>query len=104
MLRGNHWKALYQGAIDLKKQYAYLRRLLKCSIKGLFRLDVNKGRVVKGVNFVNLVDAGAVEIASYYNKAMADELVFLDITATSEGRDTMVDVVKNCKTALFLLQ
>ncbi|NLJ88355.1 MAG: imidazole glycerol phosphate synthase subunit HisF [Epulopiscium sp.] len=64
------------------------KRIIPC-------LDVNKGRVVKGVNFVNLVDAGdPVEIASYYNKAMADELVFLDITATSEGRDTMVDVVK----------
>ena len=75
------------------------KRIIPC-------LDVNKGRVVKGVNFVNLVDAGdPVEIASYYNKAMADELVFLDITATSEGRDTMVDVVKKLQNSfLFLLQ
>ena len=58
-------------------------------------LDVNKGRVVKGVNFVNLRDTGdPVEITSYYNRAGADELVFLDITASSEGRSIMIDVVR----------
>jgi cyclase len=58
-------------------------------------LDVNKGRVVKGVNFLNLRDTGdPVEIASYYNRAGADELVFLDITASSEGRSIMIDVVR----------
>jgi cyclase len=64
------------------------KRIIPC-------LDVNHGRVVKGVNFVNLVDAGdPAEIAAIYNETMADELVFLDITATTEGRDIMIDVVK----------
>lgn len=64
------------------------KRIIPC-------LDVNHGRVVKGVNFVNLVDAGdPAEIAAIYNEAMADDLVFLDITATTEGRDIMIDVVK----------
>ena len=57
-------------------------------------LDVNNGRVVKGVNFVNLTDAGdPVEIAAAYDAAGADELVFLDITASSDGRNTVVDMV-----------
>ena len=58
-------------------------------------LDVNNGRVVKGVNFVNLTDAGdPVEIAEAYDKAGADEVVFLDITASSDGRNTVVDMVR----------
>ncbi|MCL2485470.1 MAG: imidazole glycerol phosphate synthase subunit HisF [Endomicrobia bacterium] len=58
-------------------------------------LDVNKGRVVKGTKFVNLRDAGdPVEIAERYNSEGADELVFLDITATTEGRDTTIDLVR----------
>ena len=58
-------------------------------------LDVTYGRVVKGVNFVDLVDAGdPVELAERYDREGADELVFLDITASSDGRDTMVDVVR----------
>ncbi len=61
-------------------------------------LDVSNGRVVKGINFVDLVDAGdPVEQARVYNDAGADELCFLDITATHEGRDTIYDVV--CRTA-----
>ncbi|HIA21917.1 MAG TPA: imidazole glycerol phosphate synthase subunit HisF, partial [Alphaproteobacteria bacterium] len=57
-------------------------------------LDVNDGRVVKGVNFVNLVDAGdPVEQASVYDSAGADELCFLDITASSDRRDIILDVV-----------
>ena len=57
-------------------------------------LDVNNNRVVKGVNFVNLRDAGdPVEIAKAYDKAGADEVVFLDITASSDGRHTVVDMV-----------
>ncbi|HCW04271.1 MAG TPA: imidazole glycerol phosphate synthase subunit HisF [Clostridium sp.] len=63
------------------------KRIIPC-------LDVNMGRVVKGVNFVNLKDVGdPVEIAQYYNEQGADELVFLDISATHEGRGTMIDVV-----------
>jgi cyclase len=58
-------------------------------------LDVTNGRVVKGVSFVNLRDAGdPVELAAHYDAAGADELVFLDITASSDGRETMVDVVR----------
>ena len=66
----------------------FTKRVIPC-------LDVNGGRVVKGVNFVNLRDAGdPVEIAAAYDKAGADELVFLDITATSDARNTVVDMVR----------
>jgi imidazole glycerol-phosphate synthase subunit HisF len=72
------------------------KRILPC-------LDVNAGRVVKGVNFVDLKDAGdPVELAKAYNDAGADELVFLDITATHEGRDTMVDVVYRTAEQVFI--
>ncbi|MDR1701704.1 MAG: imidazole glycerol phosphate synthase subunit HisF [Sporomusaceae bacterium] len=65
-----------------------IKRVIPC-------LDVKDGRVVKGTNFVELKDAGdPVEFAKLYNNAQADELVFLDITATAENRDTIVDVVK----------
>ncbi len=64
------------------------KRIIPC-------LDVFQGRVVKGVNFVNLKDAGdPVELAAYYDREGADELVFLDISASQEGRKTMVDVVR----------
>ena len=64
------------------------KRIIPC-------LDVNNGRVVKGVNFVNLVDAGdPVEIAAAYDRAGADEVVFLDITASSDNRATKVDMVR----------
>ena len=63
----------------------FTKRIIPC-------LDVHAGRVVKGVNFVNLRDAGeAVEIAAAYDAAGADELVFLDITASSDARATVVD-------------
>ncbi len=66
-------------------------------------LDVNNGRVVKGVNFVNLTDAGdPVEIAEAYDKAGADELVFLDITASSDGRSTVVDMVRRVAEKVFI--
>ncbi|MBR4884037.1 MAG: imidazole glycerol phosphate synthase subunit HisF, partial [Lentisphaeria bacterium] len=66
-------------------------------------LDVHNGRVVKGVNFVNLKDAGdPVEIAAAYDKAGADELVFLDITATSDGRETMADLVRRTASQVFI--
>jgi cyclase len=72
------------------------KRILPC-------LDVNAGRVVKGVNFVNLQDAGdPVELAQVYNDAGADELVFLDITATHEGRDTIIDVVYRTAERVFI--
>ncbi|MGB3535442.1 MAG: imidazole glycerol phosphate synthase subunit HisF [Microcoleaceae cyanobacterium] len=72
------------------------KRILPC-------LDVNAGRVVKGVNFVDLQDAGdPVELASVYNEAGADELVFLDITATHEDRDTILDVVYRTAEQVFI--
>lgn len=72
------------------------KRIIPC-------LDVNKGRVVKGVNFVNLVDAGdPVEAAQAYDEAGADELVFLDITASAEDRDIILDVVKATAETVFM--
>lgn len=72
------------------------KRILPC-------LDVKAGRVVKGVNFVNLRDAGdPVELAQVYNKAGADELVFLDITATHEDRDIIFDVVYRTAEQVFI--
>jgi imidazole glycerol-phosphate synthase subunit HisF len=66
-------------------------------------LDVDAGRVVKGVNFVDLVDAGdPVELAARYDDMGADELVFLDITASSDRRDTMVDVVRRTADRVFI--
>ena len=66
-------------------------------------LDVESGRVVKGTNFVNLRDAGdPVEVASRYEREGADALVFLDITASHEGRDIMLDVVKRTAEQIFM--
>ena len=66
-------------------------------------LDVDRGRVVKGTNFVGLRDAGdPVEVAKRYEKEGADELVFLDITATHEGRDVMIDVVQRTAEVIFM--
>lgn len=66
-------------------------------------LDVDAGRVVKGVNFVNLVDEGdPVELASRYANEGADEIVFLDITATHENRETMLDVVRRTASSVFV--
>ena len=66
-------------------------------------LDANNGRVVKGVNFVNLIDAGdPVEIAAAYDRAGADEVVFLDITASSDNRATKVDMVRRVAEKVFI--
>ena len=74
----------------------YTKRIIPC-------LDVNNGRVVKGVNFVNLKDAGdPVDIAAAYDKAGADELVFLDITASSDDRATVVDMVRAVAEKVFI--
>ena len=74
----------------------FTKRIIPC-------LDVNKGRVVKGVNFVDLKDAGdPVEIAKAYDAAGADELVFLDITASCEQRDTVVDMVRRVAANVFI--
>ncbi|MBR2847395.1 MAG: imidazole glycerol phosphate synthase subunit HisF [Clostridia bacterium] len=72
------------------------KRIIPC-------LDVHAGRVVKGVNFVNLRDAGdPVEIAQMYDKAGADELVFLDITASSDARSILLDVVRETASKVFI--
>ncbi len=74
----------------------YAKRIIPC-------LDVKNGRVVKGVNFVNLIDAGdPVECAKVYDKAGADELVFLDITASSDARGTVVDMVRAVAREVFI--
>jgi cyclase len=66
-------------------------------------LDVDAGRVVKGVRFVGLRDAGdPAELAARYDREGADEVVFLDITASSDGRDTMVDVVRRAAEEIFI--
>ena len=72
------------------------KRIIPC-------LDIDKGRVVKGVNFVNLIDAGdPVEIAKAYDAIGADEIVFLDITASSDGRKTAVEILSRASEQVFL--
>jgi cyclase len=72
------------------------KRIIPC-------LDVTGGRVVKGTKFLNLRDAGdAVELAAFYDRAGADELVFLDITASSDGRETVVEMVKHVAEQVFI--
>lgn len=72
------------------------KRIIPC-------LDIDKGRVVKGINFVNIVDAGdPVENAVFYNNEGADELVFLDITASHENRGTMVEVARSIAREVFI--
>ena len=74
----------------------HTKRIIPC-------LDVKNGRVVKGTNFVSLRDAGdPVELAAFYDREMADELVFLDITASSDGRNTIVDVVRRTASQVFI--
>ena len=74
----------------------HTKRIIPC-------LDVKNGRVVKGTNFVNLRDAGdPVEVATMYDKSGADEVVFLDITASSDGRNTTIDLVRKVAERLFI--
>lgn len=74
----------------------HTKRIIPC-------LDVNGGRVVKGVNFIHLVDAGdPVEVAKAYDKAGADELVFLDITASSDAREIKLDMVRRVAESIFI--
>lgn len=77
-------------------QSGLMRRIIPC-------LDVTAGRVVKGVNFVQLIDAGdPVEIAHRYNEQGADELTFLDITATSDGRDLILPIIEQVASQVFI--
>ncbi len=74
----------------------FTKRIIPC-------LDVHNGRVVKGINFVNLKDAGdPVEVAAAYDQAGADEVVFLDITASSDSRETVVDMVRRVAETVFI--
>jgi cyclase len=74
----------------------FTKRIIPC-------LDVNNGRVVKGINFINLRDAGdPVEVAAAYDRAGADEVVFLDITASSDNRSTVVDMVRKVAEKVFI--
>jgi cyclase len=83
-------------SVTMTDQSTLTRRVIPC-------LDVTEGRVVKGVEFVNLRDAGdPVELAAFYNSEGADELVFLDITASSDSRKTMIDVVERTADQVFI--
>src|SRR5205807_637234 len=76
--------------------YMHLKRVIPC-------LDVDRGRVVKGTNFVDIRDAGdPVELAAFYDRAGADELVFLDITATHERRETIVALARRAADEVFI--
>lgn len=96
-------KALYEGRLDLKiilgkydLDSSLTKRIIPC-------LDVKDGRVVKGVNFVNLKNAGdPVELAKFYANEGADELVFLDISASVEGRKTLLDIVEKVAREIFI--
>ena len=84
------------GKIPITLHVMLAKRVIPC-------LDVNRGRVVKGTNFLNLRDAGdPVEVAARYEEEGADELVFLDITASHEGRDIILDVVRHTAEVIFM--
>ena len=99
-------KALYEKALHRRRgagasstpvtSHVHLKRVIPC-------LDVDAGRVVKGTNFVDIRDAGdPVELAERYDREGADELVFLDITATSDKRGTMVDLARRTADNVFV--
>ena len=100
-------RALYDGRLDAAEALKLIRSSkdgdLMFKVRIIPCLDVKDGRVVKGVNFVNLRDAGdPVEAAIAYDAAGADELCFLDITASHENRDTIYDVVTRTAEACFM--
>jgi cyclase len=85
-----------QSLADREDIILFTKRIIPC-------LDVNNGRVVKGINFINLRDAGdPVEVAAAYDRAGADEVVFLDITASSDNRGTVVDMVRKVAEKVFI--
>lgn len=94
MTADTHRRGIRAGKEEIETMHT--KRIIPC-------LDVHDGRVVKGVNFVNLKDAGdPVEIAAAYDQAGADELVFLDITASSDRRRTVVDMVRRVAEKVFI--
>ena len=87
---------MLEAGSPLNWYFMLAKRIIPC-------LDVTGGRVVKGINFVNLRDAGdPVELADRYNREGADELVFLDITASSDAREIMADVVARTARKVFI--
>ncbi len=101
------WGEMWEGAIALSRERLVGRGCYNAGLMLMKRiipcLDVHEGRVVKGVNFLNLRDAGdPVEIARLYDEAGADELVFLDITASHEGRDITLDMVGRVAEQCFM--
>ncbi len=94
---GKLYRGLYQSVyLHSEKTMALAKRIIPC-------LDVENGRVVKGVKFLDIRDAGdPVEVAKRYNEQGADEITFLDITATHEGRDTMVHTVEKMAAQVFI--
>jgi imidazole glycerol-phosphate synthase subunit HisF len=109
-LRSKQDEAPFESEIDIHNasEFHTIFRPLPTTISMLAKriipcLDVNRGRVVKGTNFLNLRDAGdPVEVAVRYEAEGADELVFLDITASHEGRDIMLDVVRRTAEVIFM--
>lgn len=96
-------KALYERKIDLKNALKFIQARSNLTKRIIPCLDVKNGRVVKGVNFKNLRDAGdPVELGKKYSEESADELVFLDIGASREGRKTMVETVKRVAKEIFI--
>ncbi len=98
-------RALYDGRLDPREALTLMRRRRRPVLKArvIPCLDVKDGRVVKGINFVDLRDAGdPVECAIAYDKAGADELCFLDITASHENRGTLIDVVRRTAEVCFM--
>jgi imidazole glycerol-phosphate synthase subunit HisF len=94
--RGPHAELLPPRSREYERDLMLAKRIIPC-------LDVHAGRVVKGVNFLNLRDAGdPVEIAAGYEEQGADELVFLDITASHEDRQIMIDVVRRVSDSIFM--
>ncbi len=95
-------RAIYDGRLDLATALAMASAMTVC-VRVIPCLDVADGRVVKGVNFVDLKDAGdPVEQAQAYDAAGADELCFLDISATHEGRGTLLDMVRRTAKVCFM--
>lgn len=96
-------KALYEGKIDLKNTLKFIQARSNLTKRIIPCLDVKNGRVVKGINFKNLRDAGdPVELGKKYSEEGADELVFLDIDASREGRKTMEETVKRVAKEIFI--
>src|SRR5581483_399147 len=91
------WSSVHHASLSTPRSRAMLtKRIIPC-------LDVKDGRVVKGVSFVNLRDAGdPVEVARVYDREGADELCFLDITASHENRKTLLDVVSRTAEQVFM--